>query len=180
MALVHTILATLADTPHTGYDLWKKFEEAVSCYWKASQQQIYRELTKMEHQGFVDCEIVPQEGKPAKKLYSITEAGKTELSNWIGIPSQPSILREDLLVKIRAGYLVDQEIIIKELQHRHQLHRQKLTAYQEKEKKLFSRPETLSLSEKCRYLTLRRGIRYELEWIAWCEEALEVFQQLNP
>jgi DNA-binding PadR family transcriptional regulator len=82
MALSHTILAILANSPHSGYDISKRFEETVSCYWQASQQQIYRELGKMEHQGWVAFEKVPQEGKPDKKIYRITDAGLEELRQW--------------------------------------------------------------------------------------------------
>ena len=174
MALAHTILTTLADSPHTGYDLWKEFDESVSCFWRATQQQIYRELTKMESQGLVISEIVPQEGRPAKKVYSITAEGMEELMAWMKIPSVPTVIREDLLVKVRAGYLVNPEIIVQELEHRRQIHTQQLAHYREKEQHFLANSETLSLADKCRHLTLRRGIRYEQEWIEWCEEALSV------
>ncbi|WP_053074869.1 PadR family transcriptional regulator [Crocosphaera watsonii WH 8501] len=54
MALTHTILVTLATESHTGYEIWKTFEETLNSFWKASQQQIYRELGKMEKK---DCLI---------------------------------------------------------------------------------------------------------------------------
>ena len=177
MALAHTILNTLADSPHTGYDLWKEFDESVSCFWRATQQQIYRELTKMENRGLVSCEIIPQEGRPAKKVYSLTAEGMEELMAWMEEPSTPTVIREDLLVKVRGGYLVKPEIIIKELEHRQQIHAQQLARYREKEQKFLVDSENLSPANKCRYLTLRRGIRYEQEWIEWCEEALLVFKK---
>ena len=31
--------------------------------------------------------------------------------------------------------------------------------------------------EQFRYLTLRRGIRYEQDWISWCDEVLEFLQE---
>ena len=176
MALAHTILNTLADKPHTGYDLWKEFDESVSCFWKTTQQQIYRELTKMESQGLVSCKIIPQEGRPAKKVYSLTAEGMKELMTWMKKPSTPTVIREDLLVKVRGGYLVKPEIIIKELEHRRQIHAQQLAGYREKEQKFLADAENLSLADKCLYLTLRRGIRYEQEWLEWCEEALLVFK----
>ena len=36
--------------------------------------------------------------------------------------------------------------------------------------------EELSATQKCVYLTLRRGIRYETEWVEWCKEAIAAFQ----
>jgi DNA-binding PadR family transcriptional regulator len=54
MALSHTILANLANNAAvSGYDLWKELSASSCNYWKASQQQIDRELTKLEGQGAI-------------------------------------------------------------------------------------------------------------------------------
>ncbi len=180
MALTHTILVTLTNKPYTGYEIWKTFEETVNCFWKATQQQIYRELNKMEQNKLVKSIIIPQEGRPDKKLYSITPQGLEELDNWIKQPSEPTVIREDLLVKVRAGDLVNPSLIIQELTHRRQIHQQTLAKYQEKEETFLNRVMPLPLSEMCLYLTLKRGIRYEIQWIEWCEEALQFFQSLPP
>ncbi|MDJ0578801.1 PadR family transcriptional regulator [Crocosphaera sp.] len=179
MALTHTILVTIATEPHTGYEIWKNFEETLNCFWKASQQQIYRELGKMEQKGLVNSEMIFQQGRPNKKLYSITEQGKIELEKWISFPSEPTVIREDLLVKIRAGSLVNPEIILQELKHRRQIHQETLTRYQQKEKDYLKNIDSLTPSDYCLYLTLKRGIIYENEWIEWCDEALEYFSSLK-
>ncbi|MDJ0508913.1 MAG: PadR family transcriptional regulator [Crocosphaera sp.] len=179
MALTHTILVTLATESHTGYEIWKTFEETLNCFWKATQQQIYRELGKMEKNGLVKSEIIPQKGRPDKKLYSITEQGQIELEEWMSVPSQPTVIREDLLVKIRAGALVNSEIIIQELTHRHQIHQQTLISYQQKEKDFLEKIDALNTSDYCLYLTLKRGIRFEQQWIEWCDEALDYFNSIK-
>ena len=87
-------------------------------------------------------------------------------------------VREELLVKVLAGHLVSPEIIIKELQRRHEIHSQNLAACKEMEKEILEskKPSELSDRQKCVYLTLRRGIRYETEWVEWCSEAIAAFQ----
>ena len=172
MALSHTILATLGDDAYSGYDLWKKFTECTCHYWKASQQQVYRELNKLEAQGAILPEIVSQENRPDKKLYRTTAVGKEILTAWIAEPSEPMSVREDLLVKVLSGHLVSPEVIIKELKRRQQIHSEKLADYQDTEKEEYADLSKLSLAEKCRYLTFRRGIRYETQWVEWCEEAI--------
>lgn len=175
MALSHTILAVLSHESLSGYDISKRFEESVSCYWQASQQQIYRELSKMEQQGWVTYETVPQVGKPDKKIYGITDSGKTELARWYAEPSEPTPIREDLLVKVLATPFVSEPLLIQELHRRRQLHAAKLAEFQEMEtmyKKIAHPPKT----EQFRYLTLRRGMRYEQDWIDWCDEVLEVLK----
>jgi DNA-binding PadR family transcriptional regulator len=173
MALTHTILATLGNEAFSGYDLWKNFTECTSHYWKASQQQVYRELSKLETQGAIAPEIVPQENRPDKKLYRITAIGKEILTAWIAEPSEPMAIREELLVKVLAAHLVPSKVIIQELKRRQQIHQEKLEACLEKEQEMLAEsPELASAAHKCIYLTLRRGIRYETEWVAWCEEAI--------
>lgn len=175
MALSHTILATLKDKAFSGYDLWKEFTECPNHYWKASQQQVYRELSKLETQGAIASEVVSQENRPDKKLYRITPVGQEILTTWIAQPSEPMAIREELLVKVLSAHLVPSETIVKELQRRQQIHAEKLAAFKivEQEMLEFS---SMSEAEKCRYLTLRRGVRYETEWVEWCEEAIAAFQ----
>ncbi|PZO44894.1 MAG: PadR family transcriptional regulator [Shackletoniella antarctica] len=171
MALSHTILAVLSQQPYSGYDISKRFEESVSCYWQASQQQIYRELSRMEHQGWVTYETVPQAGKPDKKIYSITEAGKGELTRWYAEPTEPTPIREDLLVKVLVAPYVADELLLQELHRRRQLHCERLANYQTMEAlyRAIAHPPRI---EQFRYLTLRRGMRYEQDWIDWIDEVL--------
>ena len=179
MALAHTILATLGNDAFSGYDLWKKFSECSNHYWQASQQQIYRELTKLEAQGAIAPEIVPQEGRPDKKLYRITKEGKEILTRWLGEPSEPMAIREEVLVKVLAAHLVPLEVIIQELKRRRAVHLKQLNDYKNAEQEKFSNISELSLAEKCKYLTLRRGIRYQADWVAWCEEAIVIFEDIK-
>lgn len=177
MALAHTILVLLAAEPRSGYDVSKCFDESVSCYWKASQQQVYRELTKMEQQGWVCFETIPQEGKPDKKIYQVTDRGKQELMEWFAEPTEPTPIREELLVRVLAGSLIPRHLLIKELQRRRQFHLEQVTLYKEKEALYQSDPNP-PVSDQFRYLTLRRGIRYETAWIDWCDEVLEFLKQM--
>ena len=176
MALSHTILAVLSQQPYSGYDISKRFEESVSCYWQASQQQIYRELGKMEQQGWVTHQTVPQAGKPDKKIYSITAAGTGELTRWYAEPTEPTPIREDLLVKVLAGPYVPDGLLVQELHRRRQLHCERLANYQAM-KAVYDAIAHPPKIEQFRYLTLRRGMRYEQDWIEWCDEVLDFLKQ---
>ncbi|GLT18908.1 transcriptional regulator [Vibrio zhanjiangensis] len=72
----------------TGYELTKLLLDKG---WKASHQQIYRDMSKLEKLGLVSLEEVPQSGKPDKKLYLLTSTGKEQLTN--ALDSEPSISR---------------------------------------------------------------------------------------
>ncbi len=174
MALAHAILAFLAVCPCSGYGLAKEFDGSVGCFWEATHQQIYRELAKLEDRGWVSSETIPQEGRLDKKLYHLTELGQKQLAEWIAQPTEPTPTREDLLVKTFVAYLVPPQIIVKELERRRQTHLEKLSIYQDKEQRYYKNPQELSPEAKLRYLILRRGIRYHADWVAWCDEALQL------
>ena len=83
MALSHAILAALLSQSCSGYDLVKRFNKSVQCFWSASHQQIYKALAKLEADALVSFEKIEQENRPNKKLYSVTDKGRQHLQAWI-------------------------------------------------------------------------------------------------
>ncbi|MBD2128670.1 PadR family transcriptional regulator [Microcoleus sp. ZQ-A2] len=177
MAIAHAILVSLIECSASGYDLGKRFESSVGFFWKATHQQIYRELTKLEEQGWISAEVIAQENRPDKKLYSVTELGKQQLIEWMVQPGEPTPIKDDLLVKIFAGYLAPKETILTELERHRQLHQERLKIYQDIEHEFCQNLQSLSQANKFHYLTLRKGIGYEMDWITWCDEAIELLKQ---
>lgn len=177
MALAHAILATIIRSPCSGYDLRKQFEGSVGFFWQASFQQIYRELSKLEEQGLVESETISQSDRPDKKIFSVTEQGKSFLQAWIEQPCEMAPLRDDLMVKMFAGYCAPKPIVLEELYHHRSMHQERLAVYQQIEKNVFS-PDCIQTSEQSlfRYLTVRAGIQYEIGWLNWCQEAIEILQ----
>ena len=180
MALAHTILTILIDQPASGYDISKCFEEGISCFWNASQQQIYRELTKMSKEGLISHTTVPQAGKPDKKIYSLTDSGKQKLGDWCLEPTEPTAIREDLLVRILAIPFVSKDSVLNELKRRQRLHRQRFEHFTAKQNFYlehgYFENERRSPTDKYHYLTLLRGIRFEASWVAWCDDVLAVLE----
>lgn len=75
---VRTIcLAILYDGEATGYEIRKLSVEGEYSYFiDASFGSIYPALAKLEVDGLVTSRVETQEGKPAKKIYEITTAGR--------------------------------------------------------------------------------------------------------
>lgn len=173
MALKHTILAFLSRQPLSGYDVAKEFAEGFgSCFWKASQQQIYAELAKLEQQGNVTYEAIPQPGRLDKKIYSITEQGQQELLDWLTKPCEPTAMREDLGVMGLAGHLVSSQVVIREIERRRQLHLELVQQVKKLDEYFAQHLDKLELKDLYMHLIIRRGIRYQEDWVAWCDEAL--------
>jgi len=100
MPLAHAILASLDLQPMTGYDLKKFFDQSVGHFWTTTQSHIYKALNDLESQAWVHKHVIPQEDKPNRKQYSITEAGQVELRRWLTVPLPPSPVREAWLIQL--------------------------------------------------------------------------------
>ena len=102
MSLQHGVLGFLNYSSMSGYDLAKAFSSSVQFFWNAQNSQIYLVLDKLEKQGFVTHKLIVQIDKPSKKLYSITEAGRTEFLRWLSEPNENIIseLKSVILMKV--------------------------------------------------------------------------------
>lgn len=102
MSLKHGLLGILNYSDMTGYELARTFKDSLSFFWQAQTSQIYRELNKMEEQGFLSSRIEIQTDKPNKRIYSITDVGKTELQNWLQteMPDEMLPTRSEALLRL--------------------------------------------------------------------------------
>ena len=80
MSLRHALLGLLAEGPASGYELTKRFELSLANVWNAKHSQIYPELQKLAHLGFVEP---GEEGPRGRKAYEITDEGRGELRRWL-------------------------------------------------------------------------------------------------
>lgn len=112
MSLKHAILGFLQYKPVSGYDLKKVFDASVRHFWPADQSQIYRTLSQLADEGWAEVEVVPQEDRPDRKVYHITEAGRQELQSWLRTPLPHEGHRMAALIQVFfAGQLPDEEIL---------------------------------------------------------------------
>lgn len=102
MALKHALLALLIDEPSYGYELNRRFEEALGPLWPLREAQVYNNLRALEDAGLVMLEErVAQENLPDRKRYAVTEAGQRELQDWLISPVRSSRkLKDDFYLKL--------------------------------------------------------------------------------
>lgn len=72
--LQRIILAKLSSKSATGYTICQELTPLTN----HSHQQIYRELNKMADNGHATFVVKPQEGKPDRKIYTITKSGEAQ------------------------------------------------------------------------------------------------------
>lgn len=102
MSLKHGLLGLLSYSNMTGYELGKAFQDSLSFFWKAQPSQIYRELNRLEEQGCLSSVIEFQTDKPNKRIYSLTDSGKEELTAWLESPMPNELMatRSEVLMRL--------------------------------------------------------------------------------
>jgi len=71
------LLKLIADEPRHGYDLIRHIEELTGGSYAPSPGVIYPTLTMLDDMGLIEA----QQSDSAKKLFAITDAGRTELES---------------------------------------------------------------------------------------------------
>ncbi|MEZ0327415.1 MAG: PadR family transcriptional regulator [Fimbriimonas sp.] len=74
------ILGTLQRESLHGYEIAKRIKEAAPEIFSVGEGRLYPALHRLERDGFVTATWIPNEGKPARKVYSLTDTGQGELS----------------------------------------------------------------------------------------------------
>ncbi|HWS50898.1 MAG TPA: PadR family transcriptional regulator [Microbacterium sp.] len=100
MQLRHAILGLLDIAPQSGYDLRRAFEHSVAHFWHADQSQIYRTLDRLEADGAIATETIPQQGRPDRRVHSLTETGRAELHAWLRAPLESLQPKEPFLARL--------------------------------------------------------------------------------
>lgn len=128
MSVKHAILGILAESPRHGYELKTEFEERLGDLWKLNIGQIYSTLERLQAEDLVKPEGETPEGKTEKRVYQITEAGKTEFDEWRNRPLklEPRSLRDELFVKLAFMKDEDADAVFALFQSQHSIYMSQL------------------------------------------------------
>ncbi|MFD5430658.1 PadR family transcriptional regulator [Kitasatospora sp. NPDC058048] len=179
MALEHAILVSLLEQPGSGYELARRFDRSIGRFWTATHQQIYRVLRRMEADGWVAAQEVPQDGRPDKKVYSAAGAGRAALAGWLREPVEPETVRHELAVKIRAAAFDDPAALVSEVERHRESHAALLARYLHGEQRDFLDTTALDAHEQLQHVVLRGGIEYERMTLAWLDDVLATLRRLS-
>ena len=170
MALREVILTVLARGEMTGYEISKDFDAVYRHFWRASHQQVYRELARLNKGGEVSAKVVAQEGRPDKKVYAITKRGLDELKRWIVAPTEPPRPQYDLLVKLLGYHIADQRVFHRELERIRGRAQEWLDELRAMRRECLRGRPTWSEHDRILYLTLRRGLLLGQAQLRWLRE----------
>jgi DNA-binding PadR family transcriptional regulator len=106
----NVLLGLLTRGPKHGYELKRDFEDLLGGTWEINLGQVYLTLGRLERDGLVSSDIVPQDTRPDRKVYTITELGRKELDRWSGEPvADPVHLRDELILKVLVQALLESD-----------------------------------------------------------------------
>lgn len=176
MALEYAILGFLRERPRSGYDLKTRcFDGVARGFWVADQAQIYRTLDRLQAARWVSATRKRQSGKPDRKVYELTHAGREALDAWLGTPGPLPPARDPFLVQLFfAGSLPDDSLLALLGAHR-DLHAERVRALSERSAALAQdatvapRDEVLKQTALDGALSAERAI---IEWLDDCTRAV--------
>ena len=173
----YAILGWLTVRPMSGYDIKKEIEGSIANFWSESYGQIYPILKRLAAESSIERIDEPANGKRQRHIYTITDAGRDKLRAWLSAPAEPPPVRIELLLKLFFGAHAD-----------HATNRRQIEDYRKRMVSDLERyhaiTETLRREhgDHAEYpywlMTLRFGVRDREAHIAWCNEALELLDQI--
>jgi PadR family transcriptional regulator AphA len=171
----YTLLGVLARGSFSGYDMMLQMESLRS----AKHSQIYPLLAKMEKEGLVEFEHVSQTCKPDKKVYSINEKGRKALEQWVSIPPNEAITRDEMTMKVYSMWLTDQNKAKSLFIERVTSYQEKLKRYQAKILKIQTKNPAQDIMDPdfIHIMLLQRAITQTEQEIRWCEQMIRQFDK---
>ena len=176
MSLSHALLGLINYRPTTGYELKNTFNKSIHFFWNATLPQIYRTLNQMEKQGWLTPTVEHQDGKPSRKVYHITKAGRDEFERWLNEPLEVPELRNAMLIKIFFGNQMNPSQFATHLRAWREYHAHLLQQYEKEIPAVIKRyaHATGALQDAFYWtLTLDYGRRLDRMVLQWCDEALK-------
>jgi PadR family transcriptional regulator, regulatory protein AphA len=95
----YAVLGLLAVQPWTSYELAKQVKRSLRWFWPRAERRIYEEPKRLVEEGLATArrELV---GRRGRTVYTITDAGRAALREWLGEPPAPPSLELEGMVKV--------------------------------------------------------------------------------
>lgn len=178
-SVAKVILGFLSREDLSGYDIKLRVDDSTRFFWAASYGQIYPELKKLEEEGLIQGTDSPHGGR-ARRVYGITESGRTALASWIMDTGSTVELRHEGLLKVFFADAVDSDadrIAVLESMaaiHRRQVRELEAVADRKKRGDLACDPETIAEDHPgMPAFVLKFGLDFHRWVVEWCEREID-------
>ena len=187
MQFEYVLLALLARRPLSGYDLRKWMDvEGQFLRSRAHHSQIYRLLSRMVTDGWVEYEVDPREGRPDAKVYRLTPIGRVALMEWVRSPYDPPSRFQDadFLSRFAFAAVLDREAAIGLIRTELAYRRDQISRNRNRDRTLHFESPLPELDQD-----LAREVAEELHqlgatamdtWVQWLERMLTRLENTKP
>jgi len=88
ISVEHALLGLLSVKPMHGYEIHGKLSgpAGLGLVWRVKQAHLYAILSRLEEKGYVSVTVLPQEGRPSRKVFHLTESGRQVYRAWLESP----------------------------------------------------------------------------------------------
>ena len=95
----YAVLCLLAIRPWSGYELTQQATRSLRFAWPKSERLLYSEPKKLVAHGLATAH---QEsvGERSRTVYTITDEGRTALTEWMATEAQPPVLEAEALLRL--------------------------------------------------------------------------------
>lgn len=169
------ILGLLSHESLTGYEIKKRMDTTFKLFWSASYGSIYPTLNALVHDGMVTRFETTDNGRD-KAIYTITEAGKEFLRNWLTLPVVKDELRYETLLKVFFGGEIGPGVTLEHIHHFESKIQNELPYLQGAVQQL-SKIQNDEAAHKYFLLTAVFGKMVYGTYLEWCEYAKQVLRE---
>jgi PadR family transcriptional regulator, regulatory protein AphA len=147
----YVVLGLVVHGATTAYDMKQKIAGSVGYFWSFPHSQLYAEPERLVELGLLE-EEQEQSGR-RRRIFSITEAGRTALTDWLREPAtEPTQIRDTGLLKLFFGDSLTAEEVRSLAKAQERAHRERLSVYESNEH---------AIEEPRHADTLRAGLLFE-------------------
>ena len=171
----YLVLGFIAELgPSTPYDLKRAVARSIAYFWAFPHSQLYVEPERLAKLGLLSEE--QEEHGRRRRLFSITDAGRDALREWLEAPSNQQTETRDLgLLKLYFGDLTTPERVRQMAEEQIALHKERLAEYDAFAADM-ARYEKLHLHQ----IPIRMGYLFEEAFITFWTSILEDPPALDP
>ena len=173
----YAVLGLLNMAPMTGYQIRKIYETSLGHFWSESYSHLYAILKVLEAEELATAQVIPGDGRPDRRVYAITAAGRTALTDWLARPAAEQRERIEVLLKVFHGATVGPDVTARHIRATKTEHEALLARYAEYADDLQAHV-TVDPDYTYFLLTLRCGQRTSAAMVAWCDDALAALAAL--
>jgi PadR family transcriptional regulator AphA len=118
VSIRHLILGLLTQQSMSGYDIKRSLKSLSWLIDSPSFGSIYPALRALREDDLVTIEVASRQGKPPRKIYTITEAGRLALREWMDQPVAPGASLKTFMMRLIVANNFSHTGLISHLQQR--------------------------------------------------------------